>query len=67
MVDPARALIVQELVELIAALDRRVPMVQRVGEITIAREASALRTMAIERLKELDPDAARRAAGDSSE
>jgi hypothetical protein len=38
-----RTQIVSELHELIAALDRRVPHVERVGEIQIARAAAALR------------------------
>jgi hypothetical protein len=42
--------------ELIAALDRRVPQVQRAGEIAIAREAAALRARAAKRLEELDRD-----------
>jgi hypothetical protein len=46
----------RELRELIAALDRRVPQVQRAGEIAIAREAAALRARAAKRLEELDRD-----------
>jgi hypothetical protein len=37
----------RELEELIAALDRRVPRVERAGEATIAREAAALREKAV--------------------
>ena len=49
-----------ELEELIKALDRRVPRVERLGEATIARDAAALRARAIARLAELasDPPAA---------
>ena len=43
----------RELEELIAALDRRVPRVERAGEADIAREAAALRAKAVERLAEL--------------
>jgi hypothetical protein len=43
----------RELEELIAALDRRVPRVEQAGEVTIAREAAALRARAIDRLAEL--------------
>jgi len=43
----------RELEELIAALDRRVPRVERAGEATIAREAAALREKAVARLAEL--------------
>lgn len=45
--------LVKELRELVAALDRRVPQVERAGELTIAREAAALREQAIRRLAEL--------------
>jgi hypothetical protein len=40
--------------ELIAALDRRVPHVERAGEIAIAREARALREKALQRIAELE-------------
>jgi hypothetical protein len=40
--------------ELIAALDRRVPRVERAGESAIAREAAALRAKAVKRLSELE-------------
>ena len=43
----------RELEELIAALDRRVPRVERAGEAAIARDAAALRAKAFERLAEL--------------
>ena len=39
--------------ELIEALDRRVPHVERVGEIRIACEAAALRKKAVARIDEL--------------
>ena len=45
--------VTRELEELIAALDRRVPRVEQVGEATIARDAAALRAKAFERLAEL--------------
>ena len=45
--------IVRELEELIAALDRRVPRVERAGEAEIARDAAALRAKAVERLAQL--------------
>jgi len=45
---------VRELQELIAALDRRVPQVQRAGEASIAREAAALRSRALKRIEELE-------------
>ena len=39
--------------ELVDALDRRVPHAERVGETRIARDAAALRSMALSRLEEL--------------
>jgi hypothetical protein len=48
-----RDLVVVELIELIAALDQRVPHVERVGEIKIAREAAALRKAASTRVEHL--------------
>jgi hypothetical protein len=53
----------RELEELIAALDRRVPRVERAGEAEIAREAAALRARARARLDELANDPAAAAAG----
>ena len=50
----------RELQELIAALDRRVPRVERAGEAGIARDAMALREKALKRLAEIEArDAAR--------
>ncbi|MGH9160794.1 MAG: hypothetical protein ACRD2X_12530 [Vicinamibacteraceae bacterium] len=43
----------QRLHELIEALDRRVPRVGHAGEISIARDAAALRAEAVDRLAEL--------------
>jgi hypothetical protein len=40
--------------ELIAALDRRVPQVERVGEISIARTASVLKLEALKRIEQLE-------------
>ena len=45
--------VVRELEELIAALDRRVPRVERLGESAIADDAARLRERAISRLAEL--------------
>ncbi len=39
--------------ELIAALDRRLPRIERAGESDIARDAAALKKKALERLAEL--------------
>ena len=45
---------VRELLELIAALDRRVPHVERTGETAIARDALALKALALKRIEELE-------------
>ena len=50
--DPTRAL--RRLRELIEALDRRVPHIERTGEAEIAGEAAALRKKALERILELE-------------
>jgi hypothetical protein len=42
------------LLELIAALDRRVPQVERAGEAAIANEAAALKAKAFARIAELE-------------
>lgn len=52
-----RVRIVRELHELIAALDRRVPQVQRVGEVAIAKAASVLRDEALKRIAEIGCEA----------
>jgi hypothetical protein len=53
--DRARKL--RHLHELIAALDRRVPHVERIGERKIAREGRALRENAVQRIAELEASA----------
>jgi len=45
--------LVRDLTELIEALDRRMPKVERAGERSIARDAAALRAKAVERLSDL--------------
>jgi hypothetical protein len=47
---------VRELLELIAALDRRVPRVERAGEAAIAHDAAELKLRAMKRLEELERD-----------
>jgi hypothetical protein len=55
----ARTQLVRELRELIAALDRRVPHVERAGEAAIARDAAMLKAKALKRIAELvAPDVA---------
>lgn len=49
---------VRELEELIAALDRRMPQVQRAGEMSIAREAATLKARALKRIEELERETA---------
>jgi hypothetical protein len=55
--DRSRMLVVCELYELIAALDRRVPYVERVGEVAIARAAAVLRGEALKRIATLEHEA----------
>jgi hypothetical protein len=49
-----RTRLVRDLLDLIAALDRRVPQVQRAGEAAIARDASALKARALKRIEQLE-------------
>jgi predicted phage gp36 major capsid-like protein len=46
----------RELEELIAALERRVPHIERAGEEAIARDAEALRQEALRRIATLDEE-----------
>jgi hypothetical protein len=46
--------VIDDLRELIAALDRRVPHLEREGERAIARDAADLRAAAINRLRALE-------------
>jgi hypothetical protein len=48
------AQLIRALRELVAALDRRVPRVDRAGEAAIASDAAALRARAMERIEELE-------------
>ena len=52
-----RAVIVSDLRELVAALDRRVPRLEREGEPEIARDAAALKDEALLRIAELEQGA----------
>jgi len=49
---------IRHLHELIAALDRRVPHVERSGEASIARAAAALRAETVKRIADLEQEAA---------
>jgi hypothetical protein len=44
---------IEDLHELIIALDRRVVRLERTGELDIARDAAALRSKALERIAQL--------------
>jgi hypothetical protein len=46
--------VLQDLLELVAALDRRVPRLEREGEREIARDAQGLRRAALKRIAELE-------------
>ncbi len=46
--------LVDDLRELVAALDRRVPRLEREGERDIARDAQGLRRAAVARIAELE-------------
>ena len=52
--DADRARQIRHLRELIAALDRRVPHVERSGEAAIARDAAALKDKALKRIAKLE-------------
>jgi hypothetical protein len=45
--------LIATLRELIEALDQRVPRVERAGEAQIAKDAAALREVAVKRIEEL--------------
>ena len=55
-VDVNRADAQRQLRELIAALDRRLPHCERVGEVEIVRAATALRKKAEQRLATLEAE-----------
>jgi len=55
--ETTRHRVIRELRELIVALDRRVPRVERAGELEIARAASGLRIEALRRIDELEREA----------
>jgi len=44
----------EDLRELVRALDRRVPRLDRSGEVRIARDAAALRDRALERIARIE-------------
>jgi hypothetical protein len=54
-----RSGLVRELLELIAAIDRRMPQMHRAGEASIARDAASLKARALRRIDELERDQTR--------
>ena len=54
MKTPTNESIVHDLRELIAALERRVPRLEREGESDIAKDAAALLQAALRRIEELE-------------
>ena len=60
---PTRSLVLDDLRELVAALERRAPRLERQGECDIARDASVLKAAALRRISELEQTL----AGDSSD
>ena len=52
--DAGRQRLIDELRELIAALDSRVPHLEREGETRIADEAAALKEKAVKRIAQLE-------------
>ena len=57
---------VRRLRELIAALDRRVPHVERAGVAAIARDAAMLKAKALKRLAELDGEQSATSSGSAT-
>ena len=49
---------IEDLRELVQALDRRVPQLERRGETDIVRDAEALKNKALERIADLESAAA---------
>lgn len=47
-------MLLRDLLDLVAALDRRVPGLEREGEYVIARDAQGLRRAALKRVAELE-------------
>ena len=52
--DAGRKRLIEELRELIDALDSRVPQLEREGETRIASEAAALKERAVKRIAQLE-------------
>jgi hypothetical protein len=56
--ETSRERTLRELHELIAALDRRVPRIERIGEVAIARASVELRAATMKRIEELEREVA---------
>ena len=52
---PDPAALARDLKELVEAIDRRLPQIERAGELGIARDAATLRERALARLAALSP------------
>jgi hypothetical protein len=65
---PARSAqsLLHDLLELVAALDRRVPRLEREGERDIARDAQGLRRAALKRIAELERSVSPPAIGNAN-
>jgi hypothetical protein len=61
----AREMLVRDLEDLIVALDRRLPQIDRLGERAIAKDAAALKRKAQDRLKQLTASAVQPPGGDT--
>jgi hypothetical protein len=59
--------LINDLLELVAALDRRVPRLEREGERDIARDAQGLRRAALKRIAELERSVSRPAIGTANQ
>ena len=56
--ETARERTLRELHQLIAALDRRVPRIERAGEMAIVSASAELRAAALKRIEELEREIA---------
>jgi hypothetical protein len=56
--EPKTVKIIRELREVIEALDRRLPQIERAGEVEIVRAATGLRIEALRRIEELEREMA---------
>jgi len=64
--ETARERTLRELHQLIAALDRRLPRIERAGEVAIASASAELRAAALRRIEELEREIAAEASSTKS-